>query len=76
MNYLAIAVMVLAAFACQSPQPPAPDYSQCELDVVEDFSGNGVIDLPDVVECIRRLNPCAGAETGEEFLACSEQYGG
>lgn len=74
MKALLFAVLAAFALACASA-PPAPDYSQCLLENVSDLSGNGVIDLPDLVECNRRLGACADAETGEEFLACSENYG-
>ena len=54
MKALIIAILASAAFACASAPAPAPA-DHCTLENVTDLSGNGVIDLPDVVLCVEAL---------------------
>ena len=55
MKALLFAVLAASSLACASATVSVDPAEHCTLENVSDLSGNGVIDLPDVVLCIQAL---------------------
>ena len=55
MKALLFAVLAASALACASAEVIVDPAAHCTLEKVSDLSGNGVIDLPDVVLCVEAL---------------------